>query len=127
MTAPRDRAALGRGVAQLIPPVSADPVQQAAAALSGLATATVPVAVLHAALLLLEATACRSEDDKMRAVAERTTGHLRNALNLELPHPAPATQDRAPGSPWFAAPLSAPGLPYDRAWFAAPVPAADQD
>ncbi|WP_405812643.1 MULTISPECIES: hypothetical protein [unclassified Streptomyces] len=79
--------------------------------LSGLATTIVPAAVLQAALVLLEATACQSKDDKLRAVAECTTGHLRDALNLDLPHPGPPASERV----------------YNSAWFAVPVPAADQD
>ncbi|MEV7417732.1 hypothetical protein [Streptomyces sp. NPDC089919] len=102
MTAPTRDRGLGRGVSQLIPQPPGSPAQQASATLAALATVQIPVGALQAAVVLLDATACRSEDEQLRAAAEATVAHLREAIGPA--GPAPAAADSA--SAWFAAPLT---------------------
>ncbi|MFE5772693.1 hypothetical protein ACFQ7O_30520 [Streptomyces sp. NPDC056485] len=75
------------------------PAEQAFAALAALSTVPVQVGVLHAAVVLLEATADRCEDEQLKAAVEATVAHLCEAMKLSAP--APAAHDSA----WFAAPL----------------------
>ncbi|MFK0224005.1 hypothetical protein ACIQWN_38240 [Streptomyces vinaceus] len=62
----------------------------------------VQVGVLQAAVILLEATACQSDDLQLKAAAETTVAHLREATE------PPTTPAPAHDSAWFAAPLGAP-------------------
>ncbi|GAA3255383.1 hypothetical protein GCM10010260_83760 [Streptomyces filipinensis] len=90
---PRDR-----GVAKLIPQSPAAPAEQAAAALAALSSVPVHVGVLQAAAVLLDATACKSDDDQLRATAEAAVAHLRRAMGY--------TQRPLPDSGWFSVPVS---------------------
>ncbi|NXY94456.1 hypothetical protein HYE82_08630 [Streptomyces sp. BR123] len=98
MTAPSRDRGLGRGVAKLIPPSPAAPAEQAVAALAALSSVPVQVGVLQAAVVLLDATACRSDDDQLRSAAESTVAHLRKAMEPTGSSPEPHA------SGWFAGP-----------------------
>ncbi|WP_424216878.1 hypothetical protein ACN20G_32790 (plasmid) [Streptomyces sp. BI20] len=99
MTSPETRG-LGRGVARLIPQgpptgpaaredarppalVPGTPTDRAAAALAGLRTVPVPVAVVHAAALLLGELAEGAPEPETRAVA----AEVHTLLLATLPRP----------------------------------------
>ncbi|MFJ8248852.1 hypothetical protein [Streptomyces sp. NPDC094466] len=80
----RDRAALGRGVATLIPqPAGSSPAERAAAALAALQTVPVHVGVLEAAVLLLEDLGPASGDETARTAASTTAALLRAAADQQ--------------------------------------------
>ncbi|MET9297626.1 hypothetical protein [Streptomyces sp. NPDC003077] len=80
--APQGRA-LGRGVSQLIPQqdTAASPAEQARAALAALKTVPVHIAVLQAAVLLLDDPARTAADETALAAARETVALLRAALD----------------------------------------------
>ncbi|MFB7784075.1 hypothetical protein ACFC1D_15375 [Streptomyces vinaceus] len=59
----------------------------------------VQVAVLQAAVVLLQATAGQSEDEQLKAAVEATVAHICEAMKPSAP--APGAHDSA----WYGAPL----------------------
>ncbi|MFI5634219.1 hypothetical protein ACIA8E_33595 [Streptomyces sp. NPDC051664] len=77
---PRDRA-LGRGITTLIPQAAtATPAEQAAAVLAGMQSVPVRIAVLQAAVVLLEERVRTTENDAERRAAATTVAMLRGAI-----------------------------------------------
>ncbi|MGE7386495.1 hypothetical protein ACQKM2_13565 [Streptomyces sp. NPDC004126] len=104
MTTPSRERGLGRGVAQLIPQSPAAPAEQAAAALAALLTVPVHVGVLQAAVVLLDATTCQSDDGQLRAAAQATVAHLRKSMETS-PAPGPGASGVGPSpddSDWLS-------------------------
>ncbi|MBB5938623.1 hypothetical protein [Streptomyces zagrosensis] len=80
-TAPSSRA-LGRGVSQLIPSSTVTtPANQASAALAALRPVPVHIGVLQAAVVLLEDTEQRAEDEGTLAATRETVTLLRAAMD----------------------------------------------
>lgn len=92
MVRDRDRPALGRGVATLIPsapgPLPDSAADRARAALAGVRTVPVHLGVLQAAVVLLEDRARSSEDETERAAASATVAMLREAMEGPAAGPA---------------------------------------
>lgn len=76
-TPTQSQRAVGRGVSTLIPQSAAD---QAMAALTGLETVPVHVALLQAATLLLEEAARTAADESTKAAMAKTAAMLRAAM-----------------------------------------------